>query len=81
MTPRERELLLQVRAREPFANPDPANLAASEAFDALCRELQDLERRGWITLALQRTYGGLGVWYAAAASLTREGRGALARNG
>ena len=63
-----------IRDRLEFHHRDPGNPAEGEAFDALCRELQYLERRGWITLDLQRNYlTEYGRWFAAIPALTREG--------
>lgn len=68
-----------IRQRVPFANVEPNDPTSGERFDALCGELQGLERRGWITLALQRNYlTPHSKWYVAMGSLTREGEAALA---
>lgn len=79
MTPRERELLEIIeRLRSPAGPRNVDDPAECQRFDAYVKELQGLERRGWVKLVLQRnSLTQHGKWYAAAPSLTQEGRAAL----
>jgi hypothetical protein len=80
MTKRQREILEAIdRGQTSEGNKDVHDPAEGERFDAFVQELQRLQGYGWIELHLRKNYmTHQGEWYAAAYTLTEEGRAALA---
>lgn len=79
LLPNERALLERLAARDgPFEHPDPADAAASAAFDALVADLVALHLRGFVTrLRLMPNPAGPGRFRLASTFITDRGREAL----